>query len=478
MNEMTSLVIRARNPRTGQVDYTCPAFPASGLDALIAALRAAQPGWEAAGLDGRAAALRAFCTALGARREDLLAALLADTGRLHESRIEADAAAAWVDRWVEVAPRSLDTAPQDAGLAGITGAAGFRPYPVVGVIGPWNFPLALGLMDTIPALVAGCAVVLKPSEVTPRFVDVLQAALDEVPALAAVFRVVRGDGALGAAIVDQVDMVCFTGSTRTGRLVARRAAERFIPCFTELGGKDPAVVLEGADIDRATSALVTGATLGAGQQCYSIERIYVPRAMHDSFVVQLAAKVARLRPNWPDPAQGHIGPITFLAQADILRRHLADAVERGARIVTGGAIESHDGGLWCQPTVLTDVDHSMLIMREESFGPFLPVMAYDSVDEAIALANDSRYGLSAAVFGPEAAAQAVARRLDAGGVSINDAGLAPLFIGSPLVPEKTAFNHSGLGGSRTGADSIRRFVRKQAILSNPATGPSPWWFTL
>ncbi|MCA0206876.1 MAG: aldehyde dehydrogenase family protein [Proteobacteria bacterium] len=478
MNEMTSSVIRARNPRTGHVDYTCPAFPASGLDALIAGLRAAQPNWETAGIDGRATALRAFCTALAARREDLLDALLADTGRLHESRIEADAAGVWVDRWLEVAPRSLDTLPRDTGLAGITGTAGFRPYPVVGVIGPWNFPLALGLMDAIPALVAGCAVILKPSEVAPRFVDVLQAALDEVPALAAIFRVVRGDGALGAAIVDQVDMVCFTGSTRTGRLVARRAAERFIPCFTELGGKDPALVLEGADIDRATSALATGATLGAGQQCYSIERIYVPRSLHDGFVAQLAAKVARLRPNWPDPAQGHIGPITFLPQAEILRRHLDDAIERGARIVTGGAIETHGGGLWCQPTVLTDVDHSMLIMREESFGPFLPVMAYDSLDEAVALANDSHYGLSAAVFGPEEAAQAVARRLDAGGVSINDAGLAPLFIGSPLVPEKTAFNHSGLGGSRTGADSIRRFVRKQAILSNPATGPSPWWFSL
>ncbi len=469
-------MLEARNPRTGQIDYRFQSTSADELRAIVVRARAAQPAWQALGVAGRAEVLQRWKAEIDAAKDALIAAVTLDTGRRRESLREADSLGKWIDRWSAVAMTALASNPVETGNPDIISYADFSPYPLLGVISPWNFPLSLSLMDAIPALLAGCAVIVKPSEVTPRFVDPLAETIASVPELAAVLHYVRGTGDVGEALVDQADMICFTGSTATGRKVAARAAARFIPCFTELGGKDPAIVLEGADLGRATTALVTGSTLATGQQCYSIERIYVARCLHDEFVSMLARKAARVGLAYPTTGDGLIGPLTFAPQAEIIRRHLADAREKGAVVHTGGEIEHHGGGLWCAPTVLSNVDHSMAIMTEESFGPLMPVMAFDGVDEAIALANDSEYGLSGAVFGPEKEAIAVARRVDGGGISVNDAGVAPFFIGDPVVAEKTAYKGSGLGGSRLGPGSIKRFVRRKAILVNQSSTRSPWWF--
>jgi acyl-CoA reductase-like NAD-dependent aldehyde dehydrogenase len=314
-------------------------------------------------------------------------------------------------------------------------------------------------------LLAGCAVVVKPSEVTPRFIAPVLAALIEVPELAAVFAVVVGAGPTGQAVVDASDCVCFTGSVATGRKVAVQAAGRLIPAYLELGGKDPLIVLEGADLDRATDAALRGSVLSTGQACQSIERIYVHRAAHSAFLQRLVEKANAARLNWPDITAGEIGPIIFDRQADILAGQIADARARGGRVLTGGEIETHGGGRWLRPTVIADATHDMAVMREETFGPILPVMAFDTIDEAVALANDGEYGLSGAVFaGTLEEAEAVGRRLEAGAISLNDAALTSIFYEAA----KQGFKASGLGPSRMGEDGYRRFLRRQALIANTA----------
>lgn len=468
--------IEVRNPRTGKQDYSFTPDQPVDVVAAAAALRAAQPAWQAAGVQHRIATLNKFRDAMSQHADELQKAVATDTGRVFETAIERGASAVWIDRWARVALETLEPTLTETETPGIMSQAGFSPYPLVGVISPWNFPLGLSLMDAIPALLAGCAVMIKPSEITPRFIDVMEQVLNDVPDLRPVLKYLRGAGDIGAAVVDNSDLVCFTGSTATGRKVAAQAATRFIPCFTELGGKDAAVILPNADLPRAAKALANGATLGAGQQCYSIERIYLPRDDEAAFLKLLLAEVDKLKLNYPDAQAGEIGPLIFAPQAEVITRHLADAVAKGATVHCGGAIENHGGGLWCPATVLSGVTHEMEIMTEETFGPILPVMAYDAVDQAIHLANDSVYGLSAAVFGPEDDAIKAAQQLWAGGISINDAGVASLMMGDRLVAEKTAFRGSGLGGSRLGRDSLKRFVRKQAIVVNRNIGASPWWF--
>jgi len=468
----------ARNPRTGRGDFAWTPTDTAALDGIVAAAHAAQPGWAAQGLEGRIAVLARWRDAITAAQPALIAAVSADTGRLAESLREAGNLGRWIDRWSATARLAL-VEPEGAAdhlIPGFRHAGRFEPLGVVGIISPWNFPMSLSLMDAIPALLAGCAVVIKPSEVTPRFVDPLVATLADILELSGVVTYVRGAGDLGAALVDLSDGIVFTGSTATGRKVAQQAAARLIPCFVELGGKDAAVVLEGADLEAAARAIVTGATLGAGQQCYSTERIYVQAGIHDAFVALLVAKARVLRLAWPEPGDGQIGPLIHAPQAEIIGRHLDDARARGATIHCGGEIETHGGGLWVRPTMLTGVDHTMTVMREETFGPLLPVMGFATEDELVTLMNNTDYGLSGAVFGPEGRAMRIAEQMHAGGICINDAGATPFFIGDPGVGGSDSFGVSGLGGTRHGADSILRFVRRKLLLINRAQGRSAWWY--
>ena len=458
--------ISARNPRTGRIDWTGTAADAGEIASVAVRLRAAQPAWEARGAAARLHVLRSFGQALVRHAGPIGEALEADTGRRRIARLEIDSVVGSIEGWARVIAN--DAPPdwvQGRGMPSVRHSAAWKAYPVVGVISPWNFPLLLGMIDAVPALLAGCAVVVKPSEVTPRFIAPVVAALTEVPELAAVFAVVVGAGPTGQAVVDASDCVCFTGSVATGRKVAVQAAGRLIPAYLELGGKDPLIVLEGADLDRATDAALRGSVLSTGQACQSIERIYVHRAAHSAFLQRLVEKAKAARLNWPDITAGEIGPIIFDRQADILAGQIADAVACGGRVLTGGEIETHGGGRWLRPTVIADATHDMAVMREETFGPILPVMAFDTIDEAVALANDGEYGLSGAVFaGTLEEAEAVGRRLEAGAISLNDAALTSIFYEAA----KQGFKASGLGPSRMGEDGYRRFLRRQALIANTA----------
>ena len=276
-------------------------------------------------------------------------------------------------------------------------------------------------------------------------------------------RFVSGDGRTGAALIEHVDAVAFTGSVATGKKVAVAAATAFIPAFLELGGKDPAIILEGSDIERAATAILRASVAATGQACQSLERVYVHQSQYDAFADLLAAKAAATKLSYPDPHDGIIGPLIFERQGEIIQSHLDDAIERGAAVRTGGEVKKLDGGLWIEPTVLTNVDHDMRIMREETFGPVVPVMAFADEAEAVRLANDSDYGLSAAVFGPtEEDALRVAEKINAGGVSVNDAGLTAMIFEE----QKSAFRCSGMGPSRMGPSGLLRFFRQKALYLN------------
>jgi acyl-CoA reductase-like NAD-dependent aldehyde dehydrogenase len=462
--------ISVRNPRTGAHDAVITPPQAEELAGLAQRLRAAQPGWAASSIQERAAALQALGAAIETHADAIAAALEIDTGRRVIARQEVKGVLGALAGWAAQSQHLLPEAwTQGRSMPHVIHRPQFVPYPVVGVISPWNFPLTLSMIDTIPALLAGCSVLLKPSEVTPRFVSPLMAAVAKVPVIAAVFETVLGGAETGRGVIAASDAVCFTGSVATGRAVGAQAAQRMIPAFLELGGKDPLIILASADLEAAMTAALRGSVLSTGQACQSIERIYVARPLYQAFVERLTAAAAACRLNWPEITAGEIGPIIFEKQAATLRAHLDDARAKGAQVLTGGVIETHGGGLWLKPTVLTGVDHSMQVMTEETFGPIMPVMAFDSVDEAIALANDTVFGLSAAVMaGTLEEAEGVARRLNAGAVSLNDAALTSLFYEA----EKHAFGLSGLGGSRMGPAGFQRFLRRKALIANTAR-PTP-----
>ncbi|CAN1211124.1 Aldehyde dehydrogenase [Tumidithrix helvetica PCC 7403] len=466
--------IAVRNPRTGKLDHTI--VPPSGdlLERQCLRSRQAQTHWQKIGIEGRIEALQQWKQAVLSQRDRLTEALVEDTGRLSISVLEIDSFLSSIDRWCRLAPELLQESEKATAIPFVRLQQTSVPYPLVGIISPWNFPLLLSTIDTIPALLAGCAAIVKPSEIASRFVAPLMQAIRDVPNLRDVLTFVEGDGKTGAALIESVDLVCFTGSVATGRKVAAAAAQRFIPACLELGGKDPAIVLASANLELATSAILWGSVVNTGQSCLSIERIYVAESIFAEFVDQLVTKADRLKLAYPTVESGEIGPMIAERQAAIIREHLLDAIAKGAIVRCGGQVEERDGGWWCRPTVLTQVTHAMKVMTEETFGPILPVMAFATVEDALNLANDTIYGLSAAVFaGTETEALAVAQQIDAGAISINDAALTALIYEG----EKNSFKYSGLGGSRMGAAGLMRFLRKKTFLVKTNSTPDPWWFS-
>ena len=334
----------------------------------------------------------------------------------------------------------------------------FRPYPVIGIITPWNFPFAMPLMDAVPALAAGAAVAIKPSEVTPLSALLIERAWIEIGA-PPVLRVLTGLGATGAAVVDACDFVQFTGSTGTGRAIGARAAQQLKPYSLELGGKDPAIVLADADLDRAVNGIAWGGLMNAGQVCISIERVYVEAPIYDDFVSRLAEKVRSLRQGNDDArAKQDIGALATLGQQTIVADHVRSAVAAGARVLVGG--KPGPTGTFYQPTVLVDVDHSMACMREETFGPTIPVMKVADAEEAIQLANDSPYGLSATVWTSDVERGVkIARRIEAGAVNVNDS-----FINLFAFPvPHGGWKDSGVGARFGGAAGVRKYCRTQVL---------------
>ncbi|HEX8757321.1 MAG TPA: aldehyde dehydrogenase family protein [Steroidobacteraceae bacterium] len=464
--------MHVRNPRTGKDDFQFePAGPAA-LDAIASRLRSAQPQWAARTPQRRAEALLRWAAALESHAARIIGALESDTGRRALSRIELASVAGLSRRWAARAPTLIE-AQSRSGCAtsqpGITTSTQLVPYPLVGIISPWNFPLILSLIDAVPALAAGCAVMIKPSEIAPRFVEPLEAATRQVPEVADVLAFVPGDAATGAALIDRVDFVCFTGSVATGRKVAAAAAAAFIPASLELGGKDPMIVMASADPHHAAQIALRAGVVNTGQACQSIECVLVARAISGPFIAALTEAADRVRLNHPDIGSGDIGPFISQRQAQIVAAQIADALAKGARVLSGGEVLSLGGGLYLKPTVICDVTSGMRVLEEETFGPIIPVIPFDTLEEAVRLANRGRYGLSAAVLAATAEeAEAVASQLQVGAVSINDGSLTALVWEA----EKTSFKDSGLGPSRMGDCGLTRFLRRR-VLIRQSGAPAP-----
>jgi acyl-CoA reductase-like NAD-dependent aldehyde dehydrogenase len=456
--------IKVRNPRTGQLDYQFKAASKHAIKATIDSLRENQPKWRDAGIKYRIEVIKRWQASMRLERANIVSALQNDTGRLMLADQEFEGLQKSIDSWCSQAPTLLEPYKQAAvAMPNVEIHGETSPYQLLGAISPWNFPLLLSFIDVIPALLAGCSAVIKPSEVTPRFAVPVARSIAAVEELDAVLTIMPGDGLTGQALIDSVDVVAFTGSVTTGKKVAIAAAQKFIPAYLELGGKDPAIVLEGADLDRATTAILRASIVATGQACQSLERLYVAQADHDEFIQLLTEKAMAATLTKDDPNKGIVGPLIFSLQAAVIQQHLDDALQKGAIIYCGGKIEDHRGAKWIAPTVLGNVDHSMLIMTEETFGPIMPVMAFCSPEQAVALANDTSYGLSAAVFGKdEESALSVAKQINAGGISINDAGLTSMVFET----EKSAFGYSGMGPSRVGGSGLTRFLRQQSLYVN------------
>jgi succinate-semialdehyde dehydrogenase/glutarate-semialdehyde dehydrogenase len=459
--------IPVRNPRTGAIDFALPVATAAEVTEKAARLRQNQKAWGEKPLAARIGVMQRWLGEVVRRASDISEADAVDTGGCHTSYLQGYITMGNIGGWIEDAQGALDKAgyfgPSKA-MPSVEVRTQFVPYPLVSVIGPWNAPMMLVLLDAIPALFAGCAVLIKPSEVTPRWIGPLFETVAAVPELAGVFDYVQGDGETGQHMIEAADLVCFTGSVPTGRKIAVQCAQRLIPCFLELGGKDPVIVTETADLERATTAVLRGAVHANGMVCFSVERIYVAETIHDAFVALLVEKAEKVRLNSDDPRAGHSHPFTFAPQAGIVEKQLADAVAKGATILTGGKTEEIGGGLYMRPTVVTGVTHDMALMQDETFGPILPVMKFATIEEAIALANDTSFGLTANVIaGSEAEALPIAEQVNAGSVFIQDTFLT--FAKNRTVGS-TAFGNSGVGGgARTGPEAILRYVRRKALLT-------------
>jgi acyl-CoA reductase-like NAD-dependent aldehyde dehydrogenase len=457
--------IAVENPATGEVIARVTDLDASAVAEMARRGRAAQPAWEALGFEGRGRVLLRAQRWLLDHAERVIETIVAETGKAWEDAQAAELAygAGAFGFWAKEAPRYLADERVRSASVFVKGkklVLRYRPLGLVGVIGPWNYPLTNGFGDCIPALAAGNSVILKPSEITPLTSLLLADGLRECGLPEDVFQVATGRGATGEALIDAVDMIMFTGSTETGRKVMTRAAQTLTPVALELGGKDPMIVLSDADLERAANAAVYYSMLNTGQTCISIERVYVEAPVYDAFVAKVTDKARALRHGAPaGPGTVEVGAMTHGPQVDIVERHVEDARAKGARVFVGGA-RGAGPGQWFQPTVLADVDHDMVIMREETFGPTLPIMRVADADEAVRLANDSPYGLGASVFSGDAArGEAIARRLETGSACVNDALVSYYALELPMGGAKA----SGMG-YRHGPGGIRKFTQHQALL--------------
>lgn len=470
-------VIEVHNPADGTIVGTVPVESAEDVAAKVRELRLYQREWEAIGAKARGDWLLKFQDWMLDNSARIADVLQSETSKPRfDAELETPMIADVVGYYAKRAPRFLaDSRPNPHSPLGMVKklAIAHRPYPVVGVITPWNFPFAMPGMDIPPALAAGCAVLLKPSEVTPLSGVLFVDGWKEIGA-PPVLEVATGLGATGAAVVDNVDYVQFTGSTRTGKAIAKAAAERLIPYSLELGGKDPAIVLADADIDRAANGIAWGGLFNSGQVCISVERVYVEAAVHDEFVEKLAANVGKLRQGQDDRGyKFDVGALATADQVQIVKRHVDDALANGARALTGG--KPRGDGNFFEPTVLVDVDHSMSCIREETFGPTIPVVKVADEAEAIRLANDSEYGLSATVWtGDTGRGERIARQLDAGAVNINDAFSNMMSFALPM----GGWKDSGVGARMGGAAAVLKYTRAQAITTPriPTSARELTWF--
>ncbi|MEW6731396.1 MAG: aldehyde dehydrogenase family protein [Acidobacteriota bacterium] len=416
-------------PMNGEVIGRYPIASAAEVNEAVARARRAQPDWGARTVKERAAYLLAVRDIFVERREEVLDMIRKDTGKTRADALLADLFTVidGTTYFCKRAPKVLAEHRVPLHLFKVKKSyLRYEPLGVIGIITPWNFPTAF-LTDVMLALLAGNTVVLKPSEITPLIGEMTGKIFADAGLPEGVFQVLLGDGSTGAALVNSdIDKIVFTGSVRTGRSIYRELArkDRFTPVVLELGGKDPLIVFEDADLERAAEMTVWGGLVNAGQMCASVERVYAMESVAEKFSQLVVEKVKKLRQGPQDGADADIGAIIFPRQIEVIEDHVKDAIAKGANVLVGGERNQElMPGYYYRPTVLTNVNHSMKIMMEETFGPVIPIMTVKNEEEAIKLANDSVYGLTAGVMTRDSArARRVAARLEAGTVAINDWG--------------------------------------------------------
>ncbi|MDQ3720061.1 MAG: aldehyde dehydrogenase family protein [Actinomycetota bacterium] len=458
-------ILEVHNPATGQPIARVPAIGTDDVAELAARARAAQPGWEALGFEGRAKVLRRAQKWTTDNADRIARTIISETGKTYEDAQLAEIAyaAQAFGFWAKNAEDYLSDEKIRSTSPFVVGRKLFvryAPVGVVGVIGPWNYPLTNSFGDCIPALAAGNSVILKPASLTPLTSLLMQEALRECGLPEDVFLTAIGPGEVGSELIDHVGFVMFTGSTEVGKKVMERAAKTLTPVGLELGGKDPMVVLADANVERAANAAVHYSMQNGGQTCISIERAYVEEPVYEQFIALVEKKMRTLRQGAPgDPGVTDVGAVTSPPQVDLIDEHVRDAENKGARVLVGGRRVDGPGDFY-EPTMLVNVDHTMECMTEETFGPTLPVMKVRDAEEGIRLANDSPYGLQASIWTEDTAkGERLAREVESGVVCVNDAQVNYVALELPMGGWKA----SGLG-TRHGKDGIRKYTQKQTVL--------------
>ena len=480
----TDLQVAARkivsvNPATGEVLRELECAREQGVQAAVMRARAAQTAWAEIGVRGRIAVLREFQHRLVERKSEIATVIAREAGKpiaealTTEVLVVLDAARFLIDN----AYRLLrdESVPHGNLAAKLKRGRLLRePYGVVAIISPWNYPFSIPATEALAALVAGNAVVLKPSEFTSLVALELESLLHASGVPRDVFQAMVGDGATGEALIhSQIDKLVFTGSVATGKRIAAAAAERLLPVVLELGGKDPMLVLDDANVDVASSAAVWGAFVNAGQTCLSVERCYMHRSLYEEFLRACVEKTKMLYVGSGLDSKSDVGPMIHERQLQIVEQHVEDAIARGARLLTGGCRLPDLGKNFYMPTVLADVTHEMRIMREETFGPVLPVVAFDTDAEAVRLANESEYGLAASVWTRDRhRGDRLARRIRAGTVMVNDVVSCFGISEAPHGGVKS----SGLGLTH-GRFGLEEMVRMKYLDSDRTPGMKKlWWY--
>jgi acyl-CoA reductase-like NAD-dependent aldehyde dehydrogenase len=435
--EVTGFAVH--NPATQEIIGTLPNMAANQIAEAVAKAAAAQVRWAATPVRDRMRIFARFAELLCDQKDSVATVISREAGKPEAEAMSTEVMVVLdtVKYLQNHVPAFLKPEPVPHGNPVMKLKAGTllrEPYGVVGIISPWNYPFNLPSIQTLTALATGNAVVLKPSEFTPYSSLELEKLLRAAGLDPDLLQVITGDGSAGATLLAaNVQKIVFTGSVATGKRVAQAAAARLLPVVLELGGKDPMIVLEDADIDVASSAAVWGAFMNAGQTCLSVERCYVQEKIYPKFLEKCVEKTNKLRVGsssrvssagegayGPNPGVD-LGPMIHERQLSIVQSHVEDAMARGARLLAGGKALTQLGPNFFAPTILADVDHSMKIMREETFGPVLPVRSFKTEDEAVTLANDSEYGLAACIFtNDRKRGEELARRVQAGTVMVND----------------------------------------------------------
>jgi acyl-CoA reductase-like NAD-dependent aldehyde dehydrogenase len=467
------------DPATGKTLGDFESADTAAVNAAAVRARAAHRAWREVPLRKRLEVVAKFQHILAERKREIATVITSEAGKplpealLTEVLVVLDAARFLLQKSYaflqeeSVAHGSLATKAK-------RGRVLREPYGVVGIISPWNYPFAIPGVQVLTAVVAGNAVVLKPSELTPFSSLKIAELLSSAGLPPGVLEVVPGDGTTGAALVDAtIDKLIFTGSVATGKRIAQSAAARLLPVVLELGGKDPMIVLDDADIDVASSGATWGAFVNAGQACLSVERCYVHRSIYESFLSACVEKARQLRVgNGAEPGID-VGPMIHERQLKTVEEHVAEAKSLGARLLIGGERLSSLGPNFYAPTILADVNHQMRIMREETFGPVLPIMPFDSDDEAVRLANDSQFGLAASIWTRDRArGERVARQIQAGTVMINDAVSCFAISEAPHGGVKA----SGIGRTH-GLFGLEEMVQIKYLDSDLIPKmKKPWWY--